>query len=904
MDQWRKGDLLRVGAIAVAVFTAFALTVRSSEQPQAAADQSGTTLGSDWSLRLEPDATVRILHRGAEIIRSTNVFWGPKGWAWAGPSFKIQESSNGQALLVGTIAGLKLKVNGRISSPTSNKLVMDLDFQAAESLSDVVGGGWNWDLKLDSPSFRQRLADPVLLENNRGWSLQTAPGQFLSVSFEPASARTYFETGRKNQIRTFLVAKSLEAGSSQIRVTIQLPEGGSRVPSTNELYGPTDTQKWFRGALNWNSSPVDLSFLNRNDKPAGRRGFVRAKGDQFVHGDGTPARFWGGNLAAYVLFSTPRQNVARQAHRMAQLGYNLMRIHHHDSGWVKPNIFDRRYQDTRHLSSESLENLDWWIKCLKDEGIYVWLDMHVGRAFNTADGITQGSAEIERAKGIIKGFDYYNSQAQDLMMEFHHKYLNHENRYTKLRYKEDPAVMGVLITNEDDLTHHGGNLMLPDKNTPAHNALWTQGYKAFASQYHLPANRVFQTWVAGPSKLYLNEVEHNFNQKMIGDLRSLGLKAPIATTNFWGNNPLFSLPALTDGDMIDVHSYGLSEAMDANAHYEGNYISWIAQAQVYGKPLTITEWNVEYPKVDRFTSPLYVASISSLQGWDAPMIYNYSQVPLIPPGRPDVWSTFFDPSLTGVMPAAALLFRQGHVAPAKTTYCLMINPDQLFNRDLMPNKSATIRTLAEQSKLTIGLPQVKELPWLKPIKPSDDVTLIDDLDHDFIPEGQNYVRSDTDELTRDWVRGIQVIDTPKTQSVSGWIGGKTLKTQDVNFQTSTRKAVLVLSSIDNRPLSTSGFIMITAMARVLPGPGSGVPLLSEPVLAKISMRSQKVGLQLIALNADGLEISRSTPKRVGGMLNFELPTGGGTHWYALKSSEPTNRNNDSTKNVEASDPSN
>ena len=40
------------------------------------------------------------------------------------------------------------------------------------------------------------------------------------------------------------------------------------------------------------------------------------------------------------------------------------------------------------------------------------------------------------------------------MIEFQHNYLNHLNKYTKLRYKDDPAVMGVLITNENDLTAH------------------------------------------------------------------------------------------------------------------------------------------------------------------------------------------------------------------------------------------------------------------------------------------------------------------------------------------------------------------------------------------------------------------------------------------------------------------
>ena len=212
-------------------------------------------------------------------------------------------------------------------------------------------------------------------------------------------------------------------------------------------------------------------------------------------------------------------------------------------------------------------------------------------------------------------------------------------------------------------------------------------------------------------------------------------------------------------------------------------------------------------------SPLYVASIASLQGWDAPMLYNYSQSGLVARSRPEKWSTYHRPRPDGDHAGGgARSIRQGHVSPAKKTYCLMLDPAHLFDRDLTPDTSATIRTLAEQSKLTIGMPEVHELPWLKPSQPSTDVIVVTDPDHDFIPPGQSFVRSDTGELTRDWEQGIQTIDTPRTQAVSGWIGGKTLKTRDASFETSTKKAVVALTSVDNRPLAES---------RVHPGHGRG-----------------------------------------------------------------------------------
>ncbi len=578
-----------------------------------------------------------------------------------------------------------------------------------------------------------------------------------------------------------------------------------------------------------------------------------------------------------------RELIRRQAHRMAQLGYNLMRIHHHDSPWVAPNVFGWPKYRSRRLDHEALEVLDWTIKCLEDEGIYVWLDMHVGRVLKPTDGVTAGADEITRNGGSFNAFCYYNEQLQQLMKEFQHDYLNHENRYTGKRYKDDPGVIGVLVTNENDLTYHGGLMMLPDHKNPFHTATWERAYKAFARKYGLPPGKVFTTWLPGPSKLYLSQAEHEFNEVMLADLRRIGVKVPIATTNFWGGDPVFSLPPLTDGGLIDVHVYGKAEEFDTNARYEPTFVDWIAMGQVYGKPLTITEWNVPYPSRDRFTAPLYVASLAALQGWDAPMIYNYTQIGYPTDHDPEVWSTFFDPALTAIMPAAALLYRRGHVSPARKEYCFMPSADTFFNRDISPNNSATVRTLAEQSKLTIGIPKVRELPWLEPSKPSSDAIKVTDPEQDFIPEGQSFVRSDTGELTRDWEQGVHTIDTPRTQAISGWIGGKTLKTGDASFEVTTPKAVVALSSVDDRPLSESRFVLITAVARAVASPGGHWPYLSEPVYARITLRNNAGDLELLAVGSDGRIAERPHVEHRDGAVTVEIPTARGTHWYILKS---------------------
>ena len=50
------------------------------------------------------------------------------------------------------------------------------------------------------------------------------------------------------------------------------------------------------------SMPVDISFVFADEKPAGKHGFVKVQGDQFVFEDGTPVRFWGVNFNGAACF--------------------------------------------------------------------------------------------------------------------------------------------------------------------------------------------------------------------------------------------------------------------------------------------------------------------------------------------------------------------------------------------------------------------------------------------------------------------------------------------------------------------------------------------------------------------------------------------------------------------------
>ena len=837
---------------------------------------------ASWTASVDQQQGLPAISRGgASALSSAFVFWG-KNWAWAHQQAEFKVVAPFEYFVAGKNQALNFDLVSRIKKSPNQQLVWEFDLSARSTTSDVIGGGIAF--KFDLASFGSELGEPELLPENRGWAWGRKGGSRVEMRFDPRMASVYFEQGRKSEVRAFFYKGEIPQGQRRHTATLSVSGDMAIGPTTAERFGLDDHTAWPADILDWKTSPVDLSFLNAPEKPAGKHGFLKVIKDKLVFEDGTPVRFWGTNLTAYTLFGTTRENVKQQARRLSELGFNLVRLHHHDSPWVNPNIFgDQKSPDTQNLSSAMLEKLDWWIKCLKDEGIYVWLDLHVQRNFKPGDQI-DGFEELNKGKPLadIKGYNYVNASIQQAMKRFNEAYVNHGNNYTGLRYKDDPAIIAMLITNENDVTHHFGNALLPDKNVPKHNAVYMAQAEAFAAKHGLPKDKVWRSWEHGSSKLFLNDLEHRFNTEMIQHLRALGVKMPIVTTSTWGLNPLSSLPALTAGHIIDVHSYGGIGELEKNPFYAPNLVHWIAAARIADRPLSVTEWNVSpFPAPDRHTIPLYIASSASLQGWDALMQYAYSVEPIANRGTPSNWHAYNDPGLVATLPAAALLYRRGHVREATTTYAFAPSKEQLFNQSISPQNAIALRTGAETGKLVIALPQTRELPWLEKSAIPAGAKIITDPKQSLINSDAAEAVSDTGELRRNWEQGTYTINTPRTQAAMGWIGGKKITLADVEIATITRNATVAVQSLDENPISKSGAILISLGARSVPKSANQSPFYSEPVEGQLIIRAPK-GLKLYA-KSRSVEERREIPAPYkNGRYLINLDRNLGTYWLVLK----------------------
>ncbi len=805
-----------------------------------------------WQVSIDEQNGLPVVTQGGGPVMSAKFDFWAQDWSWTGFQTALSVDGPGRYTLQGLNKALDFELKAAITQVQPQTLAWDFDLDAHSRQRDVIGGGMVF--QFDPAQIAGAMGAPQLLADNRGWSWGgTEQGRRVEMRFDPPLAKVYFERGNPSELRAFFYKDAIAAGKQQVKAVLNVTGDIALAPTPTERFGLVDPTAWPEDQLDWRTSPVDLSFLNARQKPAGKHGFVQARGEQLVFEDNTPVRFWGTNLSAYALFKSPDEEIAQQAKRLSALGFNLVRLHHHDSPWVSPNVFGdgTQVRDTQQLDAESMRKLDLWIKALKDEGIYIWLDLHVQRALTAQDGIDDfGELAKGQARVDLKGYAYVNASIQQAMKHFAAQYLGHVNPLTGLAYKDDPAIAAILLTNENDITQHYGNALLPDKGVPRHSQRYMAAAKAFASQHDLPADLTWRAWQPGPSKLFLNDLEQRFNADMIAHLRALGVRVPIATTSTWGGNGLSALPALTVGDVIDAHSYGASGQLEKNPLTSDGLIDWLAAAQVVGKPLTVSEWNAEpFPLPDRHSLPLYIAGTASHQGWDAMLQYAYSQQAFNPGWRTaDNWHAYNDPALLATMPAAALMYRRGDVQPASTRYVFAPSPETLYNQDITPRTSALLRTAVGLGQLQIALPVTPQLPWLKPAATADGATVLHDPAQALLPADATESVSDTGELKRNWQSGLYTIDTPLTQAATGWLGGRTVTLGDVQVQASTPYASIAVQSLDGVVLGQSRSLLVSLGTRAVPQPEENTRFHVEPLKAQLSIKAP-AGLKLFARDA-------------------------------------------------------
>lgn len=630
--------------------------------------------------------------------------------------------------------------------------------------------------------------------------------------------------------------------------------------------------------------PIDLSFVYADEKPAGKHGFLTVKGDAFAFEDGAPARFWGTNFNSGCNFPTHDFSEKVSA-RLAKIGVNVVRFHQLDAEWSTPNIFQfakgERKGDTLELDPRSMERLDYLIHCLKSRGIYIYLDMLTYRKFKSGDGVENALLLADAAKP----YSNFDRRLIELQKKFCRDVWTHMNPYTGLAYKDEPAIILTEITNECDLFHKGRPCVVEPYRTELEAM-----YRAWAAGKGMnpPAgNPDFSS--DDPVMLgFLADVQADYYREMIEHLRGIGVRVPIAGTN-WSINAANRRAQLCT-DFCDGHTYwyfwqwGETHKQFNNRPLLGERDSFLPElsfSRMLDRPFFVSEWDEPWPNEFRAESPLLLAAVGALQGWGGIAIHTYAYSTMTDvrvtgkevssrsiggvPYREGVFNTWNDPAKFGLFQHAALLFRRGDVRRAEESVVVRVD-----DMALTPGGTPALKLITERHRVGLELPGQRC---------SGDRTAL--WNEEPAEEMPGEVRSDTGELCRSWESGIGWIDTEKTKAAYGFFkAGKEVRLNGLAVTVANDFAVVAVSSLTDKAIGESDNLLLMTVGRsentdmrfnddhtVMLDVGKP-PILVEVIEAGIKLGTAVPTLRVWSVNAEGYFTGVVDSKWEDGVLSF------------------------------------
>lgn len=666
--------------------------------------------------------------------------------------------------------------------------------------------------------------------------------------------------------------------TTEIHFKVSFNQEFTLILNEESLAVSNDTKDWVPFVLPYDDAPFDLSYLN--EKPAGKHGFLKVKEDQFIFEDGTPAKFWGTCFSASANFPTHKQS-EKIAKRLAKFGINIVRTHHVDAGWSRPNIFefDKEKNNTQEFDPESLDRFDYLIYCLKQEGIYVYLDQLVHRKFKKGDNVDA----YEQLDYAAKPYTNFDPRLIELQKKYSHDLWTHVNPYTGIAYKDDPAIVLMEFANENDLFTQKVTL------EPYRSRL-EKRYREWAKQNDIKIEdgQVDFTKTTEPILRFLHDVQREYYNEMRNYLRSIGVKVPMTGSNWSQNTALLS--SLLVNDYTDSHSYWdhPSNGKFSNRPMVGsigNVFAWLSLNRVYGKPFFVSEWDQPWPNEWRSEHPLAMSAIAAFQGWNGLTVYTYRHNTFTPIDYlSGAFETFNDPARFGLFYHGVLIFRRGDVSNAKEAISVNIPEEDVF-KNLTPWNMPALLATAEKHKLAMSL---SEKSCGKIIK----------YDQQILDKDAEYVISDTKQLYRNWKERIGTIDTEYTKSAYGFIGEKgTIQLDGLKLNVKTPFATIAISSLTNESIKESSKILLTAVGRAentgfkynifhtkMLDRGNG-PILIEPIEAQIELKNNVPNLSIFAIGPNGNKIKQIQSEKVDSYLRFNIGKDAKTIYYLIEANE-------------------
>jgi len=210
-------------------------------------------------------------------------------------------------------------------------------------------------------------------------------------------------------------------------------------------------------------------------------------------------RLWGVNLS-FGANMPKKEDAPYIAARLAAAGVNAVRCHHMDTARWPRGLWNAK--DGKTIEPEALERLDYFIDQLARRGIYVDINLHVGRAHSQYLDLPKTNRQYDKI------FNIFTPALVDAQKKFARELLTHVNKYRKVPYADDPAVAIVEITNENSLFMWGSEQTL--RTLPPYYANILQGkFNAWLQKRYVTDEKLRNIWSEGAEELGKNMLDNS-----------------------------------------------------------------------------------------------------------------------------------------------------------------------------------------------------------------------------------------------------------------------------------------------------------------------------------------------------------------------------------------------------------
>lgn len=682
----------------------------------------------------------------------------------------------------------------------------------------------------------------------------------------------------------------------------------------NDAYCPIENK---RPAVK--GSILDMSFAL--DAPAGKYGRVKVVNGSFAFEKrpDKPVRFYGANNV-FKANAPSHEDAVRLADQYVALGFNVARIHHYDRLCTTT-----KNGDSAELDEAVMDRFDFLFNELKKRGVYMTIDFYTTRQLLPSE-YDDIKYDGDNMKLVFSASD----KGLENLRRFIRNFLTHVNKYTGLAYKDDPALFSACIRNESS---HVGNRNFVVRTPFDYEAILPKYEKWLAqnkSKWEGRSERelwqIFQLDVYDQTHAKLLQTVRELAPGLIvSDQNHVGgfmTKAMSKTYDFASQNAYYGHP-----NYIET-KYTLPQEIRSDppiGNYGGDTVRALV-AEIFGKPLIITEWNYMSPNPYCSQGAFLVGAYSALNDVGGLCYFAYSHSDGAISNNYNIGGFDFasNPILTLAHRAAIMMYLRGDVKPATVSFPIPLltsfyrngatkgstgNVAEATYLGLVGRVGHVLADSVDGAKIPSDAAAVlmSEDAWksAKFSAPAYDIfskgkflkSIAESgrLDKGKIDLENKTFRSSTGELFMDVGKLNWKAITPKTEAYA-LLEGQSLRGDFASVKSLTAQASVLISAYDNKPLRDSNRILILHLTDVMNSrqkfatPEKDVllergerlsaenPLLVRAGKIRITVDSPLDGFKLYAVNTAGERLYEVPIARVGGrsILNLSVSNPKGT----------------------------